>query len=49
LSRAVRKKLISEELERIVVEAFHMQLERQTLSELFNNAIEKFNFPSKKG
>jgi len=44
LSRAVRKRLISEELERIAVEAFHMQLDRQTLLELFSNAIEKFNF-----
>ena len=49
LSRAVRKKIISEELERIAVEAFHMQIDRQTLLELFNNAVEKFNFPSKKG
>ena len=49
LSRAVRKKIISEELERIAVEAFHMQIDRQTLMELFNNAVEKFNFPSKKG
>ena len=49
LSRAVRKKIISEELERIAVEAFHMQIDRQTLLELFNNIVEKFNFPSKKG
>jgi len=49
LSRSVRKKLVSEELERIAVEAFHMQIDRQTLLELFNNAVEKFNFPSKKG
>jgi len=45
LSRSVRKKLISEELERVAVEAYHMQIDRQTLSELFNSAIEKFNFP----
>jgi len=49
LSRAVRKKLISEELERISVEAYHMQIDKQTLSEWFNNAVEKFNLPSKKG
>jgi len=49
LSKAVRKKIVSEELERIAVEAFHMQIDRQTLLELFNNAVEKFNFPSKKG
>ena len=49
LNRSVRKKLVSEELERIAVEAFHMQIDRQTLLELFNNAVEKFNFPLKKG
>lgn len=48
LSKAVRKKLVSEELERIAVEAFHMQIDRQTLLEWFNNAVEKFNLPSKK-
>ena len=49
LSRAVRKKLVSQELERIAVEAFHMQIDRKTLSEWFNNVIEKFNLPAKKG
>jgi len=49
LSKSVRKKLVSEELERIAVEAFHMQIDRQTLLEWFENAVEKFNWPSKKG
>jgi GntR family transcriptional regulator len=49
LSRSVRKKLISEELERIAVEAYHMQIDRQALSEWFENAVVKFNLPSKKG
>jgi GntR family transcriptional regulator len=48
LSRAVRKRLLSDELERIAVEAFHMKIDRQTLLELFNNAVEKLNVPSKK-
>ena len=48
LSRAVRKKLLSDELERIAVEAFHMQIDKETLLELFNNAVEKLNVPSKK-
>jgi len=48
LSKAVRKRLLSDELERIAVEAFHMQIDRQTLLELFNNAVEKLNVPSKK-
>jgi GntR family transcriptional regulator len=49
LSRAVKKKVLSEELERIAVEAFHMQIDRQTLLDWFNSAAEKFNLPEKKG
>ncbi len=49
LSKSVRKKLISEELELIAVEAYHMQIDSQTLLEWFNNAVVKFNLPSKKG
>ncbi len=45
LSRSVRKKLISEELERIAVDAYHMQIEGQTLLEWFNSAVAKFNLP----
>ena len=45
LSRSVRKKLISEELERIAVDAYHMQIESQTLLEWFNSAVAKFNLP----
>lgn len=48
LSRSVRKKLISDELERIAVDAFHMQIESQTLLEWFNSAVAKFNLPSGK-
>lgn len=48
LSRSVRKKLISEELERIAVDAFHMQIESQTLLEWFNSAVARFNLPSGK-
>jgi len=48
LSRAVRKRVISEEFERIVVEAFHMQIDGKTLLEWFGSAVEKFNLPVKK-
>lgn len=47
LSRSVRKKVISEELERIAIDAFHMQIDSQTLLEWFNNAVAKFNLTSK--
>jgi GntR family transcriptional regulator len=49
LSRSVRKKLINEEIERIAVDAFHMQIDSQTLMEWCNNAVVKFNLTQKKG
>ena len=48
LSAAVRKKLITDDLERIVVEAFHMRIDKPTLLQWFNAAAEKFNLAAKK-
>jgi len=48
LSRTVRRRLICDELERIVVEAFHMQIDKGTLAEWFDAALEKFNLTSGK-
>ena len=45
LSRSVRRKIISDELERIAVDAYHMQIDSQTLLEWFNSAVVKFNLP----
>jgi GntR family transcriptional regulator len=45
LSRSVKKKVICEELERIAVDAFHMQIDRRTLLEWFNKTVAKFNLP----
>lgn len=47
LSSEVKKKIISDDLERIAVEAFHMQIDAQTLAEWFKNAVEKFNLATK--
>ena len=49
LSKAVKKRLVSAELERIAVEAFHMQIDTTSLSQWFNGATEKFNLPPGKG
>ena len=46
LSRAVRRKLICDEIDRIVVEAFHMQIDKETIAEWFSSALEKFNLLS---
>jgi len=43
LSSSVKKKLICEDLELAVVDAFHMQIDSQTLLKWFNEAIGKFN------
>ena len=43
LSRAVRRRLICDELERLVVEAFHMQIDRETITDWFHAALDKFN------
>ena len=43
LSNSVKKKLICEDLERAVVDAFHMQIDSQTLLKWFNEQIGKFN------
>ncbi len=48
LSKAVRKKLVTDDIERVVVEAFHMHIDKQTLLQWFNNAVEKFNLTKKK-
>jgi GntR family transcriptional regulator len=48
LSKSVRRRLICDELERIVVEAFHMQIDKETIADWFNTAIEKFNLISGK-
>jgi len=49
LNMSVRKKLICEDFERVIVEAIHMQIDKQTLSRWFNERIEKFRFSIGKG
>ena len=49
LSQEVKKRVVCEELERIVVEAFHMQIDSRTLLGWFNGIVEKFNLPAKEG
>lgn len=44
LSRAVRKKLICDDIERVVVDAFHMQIDEKTLAEWFKEQAKKFKF-----
>ena len=48
LSRAVRRRLLCDEIDRIVVEAFHMQIDKETITDWFHTALEKFNLTSGK-
>ena len=48
LSKAVRKRLICDQLERVVVDAFHMQVDKALLGDWFNGAVDKFNLASRK-
>ena len=48
LSRAVRRKLICDDLERTAVEAFHMQIDKKTLADWFGSTLEKFNLAERK-
>ena len=49
LSKTVRKRIVCEELERIAVEAFHMQIDAESLSQWFGDVVKKFNLPPQKG
>ncbi|MFC1675733.1 GntR family transcriptional regulator [Planctomycetota bacterium] len=49
LSMSVRKKLLCSEIERVTIDAVHMQIEKKTLTQWFTTAIEKFKFAGEKG
>src|SRR4030042_4484302 len=48
LSNAVKERLICEELERIAIDAYHMQIDLHTLSQWFETAVEKYDLTGKK-
>jgi GntR family transcriptional regulator len=47
LSLSVRRKIICEDIERLIVEAIHMQIDREVLVRWFGERIEKFKFADK--
>jgi GntR family transcriptional regulator len=48
LNKAVKERLICEELERIAIDAYHMQIDRITLSQWFETVVEKYNLTGEK-
>ena len=49
LSQSFRHKLLAEQIERLLVEAVHMQIGKDKLQEWFDEALEKFDFEQKRG
>jgi GntR family transcriptional regulator len=49
INMSVRRKIICEDLERVIVEAIHMQIDKQTLTGWFNERVERFKFSIGKG
>ena len=49
LSQATCKKIVTDQLELAIIEAIHMQLNKQTLHDWFENRLEKFKFPESRG
>ena len=49
LSKAVRKRILCDQIDLLIVDAVHMQIEKQTLTDWFTAALEKFKFPEDKG
>ncbi len=47
LSRTVRRRILHEQLELLVVEAIHMQIDAETLREWFENTLKRFRFDGK--
>jgi len=46
LSMEVRKRIVCDQLERVVVDAFHMQIDKMTLMNWFNETAERFRLSS---
>jgi GntR family transcriptional regulator len=49
LSDLVKERIIREEIERLIVEAVHMQLDKQQLHRWFTETADKFKFKPEKG
>lgn len=47
LSRTVRRRILHEQLELLVVEAIHMRIDTGTLREWFENTLKRFRFDEK--
>jgi GntR family transcriptional regulator len=49
LSVAVRKRIICAEIERLLVEAVHMHIDKETFMQWLNTALDKFDLGGRKG
>lgn len=49
INLSVRKRLICDDLERVIVESIHMKIDKETLTRWFNERTGKFKFSFGKG
>ena len=49
MNLSVRKKIICEDLERVITEAVHMKIDKENLVRWFNERLQKFKFAQEKG
>jgi GntR family transcriptional regulator len=47
LNKSVKRRLITEEFQRIVVDAYHMHVDEGSLREWFDNVVNQFDLPVK--
>jgi len=45
LSNSVKKKLLCTELEHVIVDAYHMQIDRPAIKKWFDETVERFKLP----
>ncbi len=48
LNDAVKHKIVCDQIERAVVDAFHMQIEKAAVAKIFNEILERFHFEKQK-
>jgi GntR family transcriptional regulator len=46
LNKTVKKRILTEQMQRTVVDAFHMDVDQETLGQWFSELLKKFNLKS---
>ena len=46
LNKSVKKRILTEQLQRVIVDAFHMDVDQETLTQWFSELLAQFNLKS---